>query len=61
MSVRCGNPGNNISGCVGDRRSYLLDTIGIDVNNTSRFNFGDWRNALTYGFDVLQRQGQHVR
>ncbi|UZE50817.1 TonB-dependent hemoglobin/transferrin/lactoferrin family receptor [Rhodopseudomonas sp. P2A-2r] len=48
-----GNFGNNISGCVGDRRSYLLDTIGIDVNNTSRFNFGDWRNAVTYGFDAF--------
>ena len=49
-----GNPGNNISGCVGDRRGYLLDTIGIDVNNTTRFNVGDWRNALTYGFDAFQ-------
>ena len=48
-----GNPGNNISGCVGDRRGYLLDTVGADVNNTTRFNFGDWRNALTYGFDVF--------
>ena len=48
-----GNPGNNISGCVGDRRGYLLDTVGTDVNNTTRFNVGDWRNALTYGFDVF--------
>jgi len=49
-----GNVGNNISGCVGDRRGYLLDTIGIDVNNTTRFNVGGWRNALTYGFDAFQ-------
>ncbi|WP_175619460.1 TonB-dependent hemoglobin/transferrin/lactoferrin family receptor [Bradyrhizobium sp. 2S1] len=48
------NPGNNISGCVGDKRGYLLDTVGIDVNNTSRFNFGDWRNAVTYGFDAFR-------
>jgi hemoglobin/transferrin/lactoferrin receptor protein len=48
-----GGFGNNISGCVGDRRGYLLDTVGTDVNNTTRFNFGDWRNALTYGFDVF--------
>ena len=48
------NPGNNISGCVGDRRGYLLDTVGIDVYNTTRFNVGDWRNALTYGFDAFQ-------
>lgn len=47
------NPGNNISGCVGDRRGYLLDTIGVDVNNTSRFDVGGWRNAVTYGFDVF--------
>src|SRR5882724_5499226 len=31
-----GSFGNNISGCVGDRRGYLLDTVGIDVNNTTR-------------------------
>jgi len=49
-----GSFGNNISGCVGDRRGYLLDTVGIDVNNTTRFNVGDWRNALTYGFDAFQ-------
>jgi hemoglobin/transferrin/lactoferrin receptor protein len=48
------NPGNNISGCVGDRRSYQLDTIGIDVYNTTRFNVGDWRNAVTYGLDGFQ-------
>jgi hemoglobin/transferrin/lactoferrin receptor protein len=49
-----GNFGNNISGCVGDRRGYMLDTFGIDVNNTTRFNVGDWRNALTYGVDAFQ-------
>lgn len=48
------NPGNNISGCVGDKRGYLLDTVGVDVNNTSRFNLGNWRNAVTYGFDTFQ-------
>ena len=49
-----GNPGNNISGCVGDRRGYVLDTLGIDVNNTTRFNVGDWRNAVTYGVDAFR-------
>ncbi len=48
------NPGNNISGCVGDRRGYVIDTTGIDVNNTTRFKLGDWRNAVTYGFDGFQ-------
>ena len=49
-----GNPGNNISGCVGDKRGYVLDTLGIDVNNTTRFNVGDWRNAVTLGVDAFQ-------
>ncbi|MDB5656719.1 MAG: TonB-dependent hem/hemoglobin receptor [Tardiphaga sp.] len=48
------NPGNNISGCVGDRRGYLLDTVGVDIYNTSRFDYGSWRNAVTYGFDTFQ-------
>ena len=48
-----GNAGNNISGCVGDQRGYLLDTIGVDVNNTSRFDYGNWRNAVTYGVDAF--------
>ena len=49
-----GNFGNNISGCIGDQRGYLLDTVGIDVNNTSRFNFGDWRGAFTVSFDAFR-------
>lgn len=49
-----GNFGNNISGCVGNQRGYTLDTFGFDVNNTTRFNVGDWRNALTYGVDAFQ-------
>jgi hemoglobin/transferrin/lactoferrin receptor protein len=49
-----GGAGNNISGCVGDRRGYVLDTLGIDVHNTTRFNVGDWRNAVTLGVDAFQ-------
>lgn len=49
-----GTFGNNISGCTGDRRSYELNTIGIDVNNTSKFGLLGWNNALTYGFDGFQ-------
>ena len=50
-SAFCGGvPGNTISGCVGDNRGYVLDTIGIDVYNTTRFNVGDWRNAVTSGW-----------
>jgi hemoglobin/transferrin/lactoferrin receptor protein len=49
-----GNTGNNISGCVGDKRGYSLNTLGIDVYNTTRFNVGDWRNAVTLGIDAFQ-------
>lgn len=49
-----GNAGNNISGCVGDKRGYVLNTVGFDANNTTRFNVGDWRNAMTYGVDAFQ-------
>lgn len=48
------SPGNSISGCVGDPRSYNIDTFGFDVHNTSRFETGDWRHALTYGLDGFQ-------
>ncbi len=52
-SAYCGGvaPGNAVSGCIGDNRSYLLDTYGVDVHNTSRFEIADWRHAVTYGFD----------
>lgn len=49
-----GNVGNNISGCVGDPRSYQIDTIGFDFNNTSRAAIGPWENAFTYGIDGFQ-------
>ncbi|MGT2435695.1 TonB-dependent hemoglobin/transferrin/lactoferrin family receptor [Bradyrhizobium betae] len=49
-----GNVGNNISGCVGDKRGYVLNTVGFDANNTTRFDVGDWRNAVTYGVDAFQ-------
>jgi hemoglobin/transferrin/lactoferrin receptor protein len=48
------NPGNPISGCVGDPRSYDLDTFGFDVHNTSRTETGGWRHAFTYGIDGFQ-------
>ncbi|MHC2278417.1 hemoglobin/transferrin/lactoferrin receptor protein [Bradyrhizobium diazoefficiens] len=49
-----GGFGNNVSGCVGDKRGYVLNTYGVDANNTTRFNVGDWRNALTWGVDGFQ-------
>jgi hemoglobin/transferrin/lactoferrin receptor protein len=50
----CTTPGNDISGCVGDKRSYLLETLGFDANNTMRFNMGEWANAITFGGDMFQ-------
>lgn len=53
-SAYCGGvPGNNITGCIGDRRTFLLDTIGFDINNTSRFDFAGWNHALTIGGDFF--------
>jgi len=48
------NPGNPISGCVGDPRSYKIDTLGFDLHNTSRAETGEWRHAFTYGLDGFQ-------
>lgn len=46
-----GRPGNAISGCVGGERNYVLDTIGFDANNTSRFGALGFAHALTVGGD----------
>ena len=48
------NPGDAITGCVGDSRSYLIDTLGFDAHNTSRFETGTWNHAITYGGDLFQ-------
>jgi hemoglobin/transferrin/lactoferrin receptor protein len=48
------NPGDAITGCVGDSRGYLIDTYGFDLHNTSRFETGAWNHALTYGGDLFQ-------
>lgn len=50
----CTTPGNNVSGCVGDKRNYVLDTTGFDGHNTSRFEFAGWQNALTIGGDIFK-------
>jgi hemoglobin/transferrin/lactoferrin receptor protein len=46
-----GLQGNNVTGCVGDERSYRIDTYGFDAYNTSRIDAGDFRHAFTYGAD----------
>jgi len=47
-------PGNAVSGCIGSNRGYQLDTVGVDVHNTTRFETYDWRHAVTYGLDAFQ-------
>ncbi|MCC6948986.1 MAG: TonB-dependent hemoglobin/transferrin/lactoferrin family receptor [Bradyrhizobiaceae bacterium] len=41
-------------GPVGNRAGYLLNTGGFDVHNTSRFETGPLRHALTYGGDFFR-------
>ncbi len=38
-------------GNLGDPNFFAIETVGFDVNNTSRWDNGAWRNAFTYGVD----------
>lgn len=42
------------TGVIGDTRSFRIATVGTDVHNTSRFDFGQFRNAITIGADAFQ-------
>ncbi len=46
-----GSLGNAITGFVGDRRTFNIDTSGIDFHNSTRFETGPFRHVLTYGID----------
>ncbi|MFG1473021.1 TonB-dependent hemoglobin/transferrin/lactoferrin family receptor [Xanthobacter agilis] len=41
------------TGCVGDPRSFTIDTLGFDVNNTSRIDLATVKNAITIGGDYF--------
>ncbi len=41
-------------GAIGDTRNFTINTTGADINNTSRFDLGPVRNALTVGIDGFQ-------
>lgn len=43
-----------ISGFLGSQRSFQVETIGVDANNTSRFESGPFRTALTIGGDAFR-------
>ncbi len=51
--VKVSGSSNPITGAVGDPRSFTIDTVGFDANNTSRFSWGDWNNAITVGGDYF--------
>ena len=40
-----GTNGSPSSGSIGDQRSFQIETIGFDANNTSRFDLGPFQNA----------------
>jgi hemoglobin/transferrin/lactoferrin receptor protein len=43
-----------ITGAVGNKRTFSIETAGFDLNNTSRFDTGPFRHALTYGGDFFR-------
>jgi hemoglobin/transferrin/lactoferrin receptor protein len=49
-----GTNGSQISGSIGDSRFFLIETQGFDLNNTSRFDFGEVHNAFTVGGDLFR-------
>lgn len=44
---------SNTTGCIGDPRSFTIDTLGFDVNNTSRIDLASVKNAITIGGDYF--------
>jgi hemoglobin/transferrin/lactoferrin receptor protein len=46
--------GNAITGFIGDSRNFNIETAGFDAHNTSRFDTGPLRHALTYGGDYFK-------
>lgn len=39
---------------IGNARYFKIETIGTDVNNTTRYEFGGVKFATTYGLDLFQ-------
>lgn len=52
--VKVAGTNSSISGLLGSTRTFTIDTYGVDLNNTSRFDTGPVRHALTYGGDWFQ-------
>ncbi|MBS9478320.1 TonB-dependent hemoglobin/transferrin/lactoferrin family receptor [Ancylobacter radicis] len=51
--VKVRGSSNPITGAIGDPRSFVIDTVGFDVNNTSRFEWAGMENAITIGGDYF--------
>jgi hemoglobin/transferrin/lactoferrin receptor protein len=49
---------NLVTGAIGNERNFRLDTTGFDVHNTSRFDTGPFRHALTIGGDAFHDDGK---
>lgn len=45
---------NPSTGSIGSIRNFKIETVGTDVHNTSRFETGPFRHALTIGGDVFK-------
>lgn len=52
--VKIRSTNSSISGAMGSTRTFTIDTYGFDLNNTSRFDTGPVRHALTYGGDWFE-------
>jgi hemoglobin/transferrin/lactoferrin receptor protein len=46
--------GIDFTGPVGTWRNFTINTMGLDVNNTSRFTTGPLKHAVTFGADFFQ-------
>ena len=54
VQVKTDGSNSAISGLLGSRRSFQVETVGFDANNTSRWESGPWRAALTVGGDAFR-------
>jgi hemoglobin/transferrin/lactoferrin receptor protein len=52
--TKTGGAGSAVSGFIGDMRNFDINTIGFDAHNTTRFDTGPVRHALTYGGDAFR-------
>jgi hemoglobin/transferrin/lactoferrin receptor protein len=45
---------STLTGTLGAQRNFTVDTVGLDIHNTSRFDTGPLRHAVTVGVDGFQ-------